>query len=411
MTGFFTKQETQSKDRPDGKSLTCYSCGLLYRCKTPKMKPYGNFKKGILNIGSNPQLIDDHEGKPFQDHSGKLLEAIYKKFGIDLFEDCLNINAVNCLSTNKDGDLKSVTNFEIDCCRKSVLKLIEKTKPKIIVLLGIDAVYSLLGHRWKGPLNSINEWYNFTIPDQDLKTWICPVFDPKYVEEKADKPEVKKVWELNFKKIKNLLYENFLDYVEPKINIIDDLSILTKVVKKNQTIAFDYETTGLKPHAKGHRIVCCSIAINEDEVFVFEMPKEVEKRQPFLDILLDKSIKKMAHNMKYENNWSLIRLKTRVRGWFWDSMIAAHLLDNRTGITGLKFQTYVNFGIINYNESVKSWLEADNKNANSMNKLQEYFKTPEGRKNTLTYCALDSIYEYRLALKQQKEIELLSLPF
>ena len=51
MTGFFTKQEIQSSQRPDGKSLTCYSCGLYKHATHPKMEPYGNFKKGIMNIG------------------------------------------------------------------------------------------------------------------------------------------------------------------------------------------------------------------------------------------------------------------------------------------------------------------------------------------------------------------------
>jgi len=120
----------------------------------------------------------------------------------------------------------------------------------------------------------------------------------------------------------------------------------------------------------------------------------------------------MAHNLKFEESWSYERLKTRVRGWYWDSMLAAHLLDNRAGITGLKFQTYVNFGIVNYNETVSPWLQAvDGKNANSLNRLQEFFATKKGREETLKYCSLDSIYEYRLALKQQKQIEVLSLPF
>ena len=411
MSGFFTKQETQSKDRPDGKSLTCYSCGLYDKCITPKMQPYGNFKKGILNIGDYPGMADDRRGIPFQGRSGQVLQSAYEKIGIDLFEDCLNINAVNCSPIDDAGKQRQPTTFEIDCCRKSILALIEKHKPKIIVLFGFNAVYSLLGHRWKGALNSINEWRGFTIPDQEYQAWLCPVFPPKYIDD-IEKPEIKKVWEDDLYRIQKLLYEHFPVYQEPKINVIKDLSILTKTIKRGDTIAFDYETTGLKPHAKGHRIICCSVAINENEVFVFEMPKIVANRKPFTDILANKTINKMAHNMKFEDNWSLIRLKTPVRGWHWDSMLAAHLLDNRAGVTGLKFQTYVNFGIVNYNENVQPWLQSvESKNANSLNRLQEYFATTKGKEETLKYCALDSIYEYRLALKQQKEIELLSLPF
>lgn len=404
MTGFFTRTETQSKERPDGKSLTCYSCGLYRNCETPKMQPYGNFKKGILNIGTFPSLADDMRGKPFQGRVGQLLQATYSMYGIDLFEDCLNVNAVNCLSD------KDPTNYHVDCCRASILRYIEKYKPKVIILFGIQAVYSLIGNRWKGALNGIDQWRGWTIPDQDFKTWICPVFAPEYVD-KIDKPEVYKVWETDLGRALTVRLKELPVPEKPTIKVIDDLEPLTKIEYGSIT-AFDYETTGLKPHAKGHRIVCCSIATDEDNAFVFEMPNLVEKRKPFIDFLRNKSIRKMAHNLKFEESWSYERLKTRVRGWYWDSMLAAHLLDNRAGVTGLKFQTYVNFGIVNYNENVSPWLQAiDSKNANSLNRLQEYFATKQGMEETLKYCALDSIYEYRLALKQQKEIEVLSLPF
>lgn len=404
MTGFFTHTETQSKERPDGKSLTCYSCGLYRNCETPKMQPCGNFKKGILNIGTFPSLADDMRGKPFQGRVGQLLQATYSMYGIDLFEDCLNVNAVNCLSD------KDPTNYHVDCCRASILRYIEKYKPKVIILFGIQAVYSLIGNRWKGALNGIDQWRGWTIPDQDFQTWICPVFAPEYVD-KIDKPEVYKVWETDLGRALTVRLKELPVPEKPTIKVIDDLEPLTKIEYGSIT-AFDYETTGLKPHAKGHRIVCCSIATDEDNAFVFEMPNLVEKCKPFIDFLRNKSIRKMAHNLKFEESWSYERLKTRVRGWYWDSMLAAHLLDNRAGITGLKFQTYVNFGIVNYNETVSPWLQAvDSKNANSLNRLQEFFATKQGREETLKYCALDSIYEYRLALKQQKEIVVLSLPF
>jgi hypothetical protein len=177
-------------------------------------------------------------------------------------------------------------------------------------------------------------------------------------------------------------------------------------------VAFDYETTGLKPHSKGHQIVCASVAISEDEVYTFEMPKKAANRKPFIDLLKNPYIGKVAQNMKFEDAWSIVKLKTRVRNWVWDTMQATHILDNRTGITGLKIQTYLQFGVSGYNTTVKKWLQAeDNKNANSLNKMVEYMKTPVGKKETLYYCALDSIFEYRLMMKQKQEIENLALPF
>ena len=45
MAGFFTKKETESKTRPDGKTYSCYSCGLYKNAKSAKMQPVGEFKK------------------------------------------------------------------------------------------------------------------------------------------------------------------------------------------------------------------------------------------------------------------------------------------------------------------------------------------------------------------------------
>jgi hypothetical protein len=59
MAGFFTKEQTQSITRPDGKHLSCNSCGLYKQCSSPKMQPYGNFEKQIMCIGDAPSEEED----------------------------------------------------------------------------------------------------------------------------------------------------------------------------------------------------------------------------------------------------------------------------------------------------------------------------------------------------------------
>ena len=71
--GFFTLKETESDSRKNGKIHSCASCGLYRNCRHPKMKPFGNFKKGILNIGEAPGDIEDQRGKPWQGKTGQLL--------------------------------------------------------------------------------------------------------------------------------------------------------------------------------------------------------------------------------------------------------------------------------------------------------------------------------------------------
>lgn len=404
MGGFFTKKEMESSSRPDGKTYSCVSCTLHKSCNSPKMKAFGNFKKGILNIGEAPGDMEDRAGKQWQGKAGKLLEQTYKKLGIDLFEDCLNINAVNCQPLHN----RPPSNYEIECCRKHVLQLIKEKEPKVIVVFGNAAIYSLLGHRWKKDLGGIVKWRGWTIPDQDFKAWVCPVFHPSYVN-KEDSTEATTIWVRDLTKAVSLIKTPIPIYEEPEIEYISDLSPLVKNIPNGSVVAFDYETTGLKPHADEHRIVCASVATGPDHVYAFLMPSMRKDRKPFTDLLANPLIGKMAHNIKFEESWSVERLVQPIENWDWDSMQAAHVLDNRPGITSLKFQTYVNFGVVDYASEITPYLHSsDFKNGNGINQIQTLLALPGGKEKLLRYCALDSVFEYKLAMKQKSEI---LLPF
>ena len=405
MDGFFDRKDTRSKARPDGKRYSCVSCGLYKQCKSPKMEPFGNFKKGILNIGEAPGAREDARGKPWQGKTGRLLEKVYKELGIDLFEDCLNINAVHCRPVDSKGENRKPSNYEIDCCRKSTIQIIEKYQPKVIIALGASSIYSLFNHRWKKDLGGIMKWRGWTIPDQDFEAWICPVFHPSYVE--RSEREVMTIWRQDLEQALDLVNVDFPLHKKPKIEYIDDLSVLSSI--KTDQVSFDYETTGLKPYATGHKIICASVAISDRHVYSFMMPANRRDQRPFINLLQSSTIGKIAHNIKFEDTWTTVRLRTEIKGWDWDSMQAAHILDNRPGITGLKFQTYVNFGIIDYDSGIEPYLKAPD--SNDFNKTEELIQAKDGQRKLLKYCALDSIFGYRLAKKQIDMIGYDFLPF
>ena len=327
----------------------------------------------------------------------------------------------------EDGDNRTPSTFEIDNCRRIVLSAIEKYKPKIIILLGGVAVYSIIGHRWKKELGTISKWRGWTIPDQDFKAWICPVYHPSFVErskqnkygEPIENPVEEVIWKQDLQNAFACLKKEFPIHQEPEIEIIEDLTELeywklgqTKVHITPRRIVFDYETTGLKPHAPGHRIVCASIAASENHAYVFMMPETRKERKPFIDLLTDELIEKIAQNMKFEHSWSKKKLRVEVKGWKLDTMLVTHCLDNRPGVTGLKFQIYVQFGIVDYDSEIAPYLQAiDPTNANSLNRIDELLALPGGKEKLLKYCGYDSVYEFRLAKLQEKIIENAELPF
>ncbi|KKK62798.1 hypothetical protein LCGC14_3000730, partial [marine sediment metagenome] len=242
--------------------------------------------------------VEDKRGMPWQGKSGRLLKKVYRRLGVDLFEDCLNINAVNCRPTSD----QTPKNYEIDCCRKSINQIIDDCQPKVIVLLGGSALYALLGRRWKRDLGGILKWRGFTIPDRDFKAWICPTFHPSYVERLEGK-EAEVVWTQDLEQAIKKVNTPLPLFKKPRITVLETLEALKDI--KGSLVAFDYETTGIKPHAPGHRIVCAAVAVNENECFVFMMPKNKKALQPFIDFLANPMIGKMAHNMKFEETWSV----------------------------------------------------------------------------------------------------------
>jgi hypothetical protein len=300
--------------------------------------------------------------------------------------------------------------FEIDCCRYvKVHPAIDKHNPKVIIALGKSALQSLIGDKYKQDVGGMSKWRGIPIPDYDYGCWIIPTYHPSFIE--RDKGgAVGTIWLRDIKKAVEYSNQSLPGKITPRVKIIKDLQVLKKY-NTLSTIAFDYETTGLKPHSKGHRIVCVSIAINLEDVFVFMMPETKYDRQPFLELLNNPGLGKRAHNMKFEHHWTKTRLRTDIKNWQWDSMLAAHLLDNRPGITGLKFQTYVNFGVADYSSEITPYLQTKEKNANGFNRIMDLIKTREGKEKLLHYCALDSVYEYNLSMKQIETIDYDYLPF
>lgn len=387
------------KEKPttEVRKFSCSACGLYTDSTTSRMKPWGLGKKDILIIGEAPGEIEDRRGLHWQGRAGKLLTKELAAVGIDLYEDCISVNAVNCRPPGN----RTPTMFEMDCCKKVIVdKVFLKHQPKTIVLLGQSALQSFMSARWMKDLGSIDKWRGFVIPDQDYKAHVLPTLHPSYLL-KMDTKELHTIWKDDLKKLAGIVDKPCPIFQEPEIEILEDLSELEKF-EFTPNIAFDYETTGLKPQAFGHRIVCASVAADPDKAYAFMMPSKRSERAPFVNLLTSMRIGKMAHNMKFEEAWTKYRLKVQINNWDWDSMIAAHTLDNRRGITGLKFQTYVNFGVIDYASEITPYLQGvEKKNGNSMNRVLELIEEPGGKEKLLKYCALDSHYQYKLAMIQK----------
>jgi DNA polymerase-1 len=193
-----------------------------------------------------------------------------------------------------------------------------------------------------------------------------------------------------------------------RVKILTDseevLNLLNQVFDKKISLTFDYETTGLKPYREGHKIIIIGIAIdNKAYAFPFDYRNYWNNSQfrmisrIWKKILKDKNIKKTAHNVKFEQSWSKEILKVDPVGWKWDSMLFQHVLEGRHGVTGLKFQSYVRWGVKDYSKDIEQYLKSSDNIA--FNKLEE---APLDK--LCFYCGLDALLTDKLCKEQKGEM-------
>ena len=166
--------------------------------------------------------------------------------------------------------------------------------------------------------------------------------------------------------------------------------------------AFDYETTGVKPHKKGHEIVCVSFSnglisyafpIFRGEYFLCDLREVLEKS----------SVKKIAHNIRFEASWTENILGYKLDGLYWDTMIAEHILSNNSRI-GIKCLVEKYFGITDYEAEMSPFLAApcDAEEVDGKNAFNFIHKAPMDR--LLLYNAMDSLMTFKLYELQKKKM-------
>jgi DNA polymerase I-like protein with 3'-5' exonuclease and polymerase domains len=203
-------------------------------------------------------------------------------------------------------------------------------------------------------------------------------------------------WDKPFPKIHD--YEKRVNVLY-KINEVEDL--LNSILGAGDLImAFDYETTGRKPFKPDHRIHYVGLSY-DDNAYTFPLEKPnywedfTQKKviRLWRRVLTWGAVMKIAHNVAFEDLWSVIRMGVRPRNLRWCTMNTAHIIDSRKYFTSLGFQAYINFGI-QYKDETKPYLETDNDV--EYNEIQN--APPE---LIMKRCGLDCLFTRQLYFKQK----------
>lgn len=383
----------------------CGSCGLHKACRSPKMPVSGEGRRRILIVGEAPGQDEDAQGRQFVGRTGQYLERTLAGLGVDMRRDCWLTNALACWpGPGQDGEPnRSPSNNEVGFCRPAVAQAVRDLSPDVIVPLGSPAVSSVLGRLWKPDPGPVTRWAGFRAPCRRTNAWVCPTYHPSYVtRQESQSPVTSLLWKQHLQAAVSLRGRPWPDGPpdsSKKVRIfLDDDSAaadsIYRMCESTRPVAFDYETTMLKPDAPGAEVWACSLS---DGVTSFAFPwrgRAVRAMRRFLR----SPVPKVGANVKYEQRWTLAVFGFPAENWLIDTALAAHVLDNRKGVAGIEFQAYALLGAPAWKAAMKDYFRPRRRGGCKNNTPNRIREAPLDE--LLRYNALDSQYEWEVAEKQ-----------
>jgi uracil-DNA glycosylase len=421
---FFERKRKTKKTTVRKRSLVsaCVQCG-----RVPSSKDNGNIPiivrdkrcipvsgkggKKILLVRDQPNSYISANNDWFAKQKGKpsfIFTALHNA-DIDVYDDCWMTGAALCYG-------KGPSLLAIESCLPNLDRTIRELQPKLIIPIGNDATYAVMSFLWReDSTGDIQCFIGQQIPAKRWNAWVCPVYDSAYIlslgyrnQEESGIPTgtgvVAYLWLERYisAAVEKLEEEPFPDKEQKdpiqflySVDAVGELLAAIGHFDKGYAI-FDYETNCLKPEVEGARVLCASVCLGgwnkACKVIVFPMLNDIV---PEWIKFLRSPIPKVAHNCKFEDRWSNVYFKTPVNKWVGDTMLNAHILNCRSGITGLKFQAAVNFGVVGYADATKPYMTS------GVDKLNRLHEVP--LELLLKYCAQDSLFTWRLFVKQMRQ--------
>ena len=363
----------------------------------------GDGRKGVLVVAEAPGGDEDDQNTQLIGRAGQTLRSALSRIGVDLDRDCWKTNSIICRPTTDTGSNRTPTDDEIDHCRPNLLNSIRDLDPRVVVVLGASAVQSALALHWSRSFGPLTQWVGWRIPMQKGNRWICPTFHPSYVmrtENQKEGPVVSLWFQRHLQAAFELKGRPWDTIKPPSLDVVRttmDCGVVGRFVdaaiSDRSPIAFDFETNCLKPDSSLAEIVCCSICSGGRATICYPWTGDTAR---ITKKILESNVPKIGSNIKFEHRWAA-RFGIGVKNWVWDTVLSAHHLDNRSGITSVKFQAFVRLGQELWDSSVATHLESTD--AQGFNKIREV-----DLNDIMLYCGIDSLMEWHVASRQKFEM-------
>jgi DNA polymerase-1 len=359
------KEEQMITIDMDDKSSFCYKCSdtigklPLLNCVKGRQLQGRELKNpniDVMFIGEAPGFEEIEQGEFFVGKSGRKLQEWIEEGGLDPKKVYLD-NAVRCsLPRDLSGYDTTKKKKIIKNCQVYLFREIARVKPKVIVLLGNAAMWSVLDIP-KGILS----WSGREMIHKGFNCYVIPTIHPAailrnpYLEDKVIS---------HFVQIKKLVRKK-LAFRKPKWKLIQKDSEFKKLLvklKETKKVVLDIETKGNDPFDKSNFIIGIAICFEKykgyflpiyrirkvaedekkDRKIKYEVGCDWDYNNKFLDAKKKKQLVKVlkgkeivGHNLRFDLKW-LLWDGFEIQRFIWDTIIGNSILDNELGVNGLK---------------------------------------------------------------------------
>lgn len=431
--GFFAIEERVGKKNParvvSATSVAmlhrteCKSCPLNHaKCRSPKIAPLGDEEASIYMLGTAPNEAADDTDRPMAGEEFRIIKRAMPReaFARARFNNIIRTHPgmkakpEQCWDKEQElYDVREPTFVEIECCRPSIVRDIEETRPTAIFTFGGPAL------RWVAGETHANLWQGRRIPVRvgNHECWLYPFQSPiDFMRERRWDGYVgdnEKAFSFYLKRAcREVLGEDVASPVIhskeralANIECIDGANgsrdlrrvedFLFGTAVKEEFNGYDIETNALRPYNQTAKLLSFSVSASEKHTISVgvEHPGALwskTQRQDLMDMLKEylkhEGPAKAVHQLAFEMEWMAVFFGASVlRAGYWEDTISqAYIINETQGLLSLDSLTMQYFGF-----NIKSLSGVNRKNLEN---------TPLGE--VLPYNGLDAKYHLALCIEQ-----------
>lgn len=385
----------------------CNMCPLngLAGIESPNMEADGTNTPDIYMLGPQPSKGDDKKNRHFVGKHAEILRA-------EIPAKWLKRMRWNHIVRNRPPEDRPASAVEIECCKPSIIKDIERTKPRAIFGFGPAVL------EWVLAETHIQNWSGRMVPVKigNHACWYFPMVHPEAVAETLKWDGFQSDMLFMFKLHFAWALEQMEKLPEPIIHTRADAVAnvewvtgkkkgdLDKVLNhldhasKEKVVGFDYETSHLRPFILGAKILTAAVSTKKLTLaFAIDHKdagwNEDDKRQltrALKRFMYDAKCRKVSHQLGFELEWSIYfyGMDSAFSRWE-DSYAQAYLLDERPRTHSLDVLCLQYYGL-----PIKTLFSALNKKAMEHEPLE----------TILEYNGVDAKYHRWLYHDQMKRL-------